>query len=147
MHSDLVFQPVKGRSAIVRISKKGDIQPFLVLDEKIVPSHSLLSLSKDLLFYLDTTEGSILEINAKTGQVLKSTKITEGFLRGVTQISENSLVLGSKGELIVFNLESRTVQERMQITDMPHESVFDIEILPSNFELPPNMLGERISVA
>ena len=144
MHSDLVFQPTTGRSAIVRISQDGDIAPLLVLNEKIVPSHSLLPLSENRFVYLDTTEGKVLEINSKTGQVLVSTKITEGFLRGVTQLSKNELVLGSKGELIFFDLEKHIIKKRLQITDVPQESVFDIEILPPNFAIPPIFLGEEI---
>lgn len=144
LHSELVFQPAKGRSAVVRISKEKNILPIIVLEDKVVPSHSLLSLSDRVAIYLDTTNGNVVEFDPETGEIFASTNVTDGFLRGGTSVSEKMIVLGSVGELIIFDLDSRTVQSKIQITDIPQETIFDIQILPTSYELPPYSFNEKL---
>lgn len=142
MHSDLIFQPAKGRSVIVRLSKARKAKVILTLDQKIVPGHSLITLPNGNVIYLDTTEGKIIEFDPSFGNKIESIKVTDGFLRGVTLIPENKLVLGSDGGLLVFDRVKGCLLSTMQITDIPRESVFDIKILPSNYDLPPKSLGK-----
>ena len=141
MHSDLIFQPARGRSAIVRLSKERTTKVILKLEQKLVPGHSLITLPNGYVVYLDTTEGKIIEFDPDSGNMIESTKVTEGFLRGVTLVPENKLVLGSDGDLLVFDRVKGCLLSTMQITDIPRESVFGIENLPSNYELPPKFLG------
>ncbi|MBT6323134.1 MAG: hypothetical protein HOJ31_13235 [Anaerolineae bacterium] len=145
MHSDLIFQPAKGSSAVLRISKDKEMRLLFSMDEKMVPSHSILHLSDKQSIYLDTSNGIVIEFNPVTGEILTSTKVTDGFLRGSVLVSESTLVMGSNSELIIFNLNEHSVQGRIQISDIPHESIFDIEVLPSSYDLPPRDFNEKMS--
>jgi hypothetical protein len=137
LHSDLLVQPAKARSAIWHLSKDGDHSLSLAIAATTVPSHSLNILHDDTAVYLDTTHGCIIHFNPASSEIYSSTVVTDGFLRGVTQLSDRKLLLGSKGELIIFDLPTLRVEQTFKISDVPHEAVYDIKVFPSHFSMPP----------
>jgi hypothetical protein len=137
MHSDLVVQPARARSAVFRFSPDGQHRLALALNGVTVPSHSLLALPDETVIYLNTTAGSVVRFSPDTGQVLSDTRVTDGFLRGVTQVSGNRLLMGSKNELITFDLRDLKVDDVYKFISDPNESVYDIKELPEHFGAPP----------
>jgi hypothetical protein len=137
MHSELVVQPAKGRSAVLRISAEGDHALSLALSDITVPSHSLLAMPDDTAIYLNTTEGAVIHFDPHTREILSSTKVTEGFLRGVTRLTEHTILIGSKQELLTFDLEKNQVVSSMRFAEDSNEAVYDIKILPPHYSLPP----------
>ena len=133
----LIVHPAQAKSAIVRISSNGNHEICFSLPGMTAPSHSLLSMSDGTAVYLNTTDGSLVHFNTGSGDILSSTKITDGFLRGVTKLSEETLIVGSKGELMVFDLPNRRVEKRIRISDDSHEAVYDVKVLPPEYLLPP----------
>ncbi len=140
----IVIRPAKARSAIVRIFPDGRHSLCLTLPGTISPCHSLLALEDDTAIYLNTTDGTILHFIPDHGEVLSVTKVTEGFLRGVTMSSNGTFLLGSNGDLIIFDLTTREKVGTMQLTNDPDESVFDIKILPAHYAIPPVSFHEHI---
>lgn len=143
MHSDLLVQPARARSAVVRIAPDGAHRLVLSLDGATVPSHSLLALHDQTAIYLNTTTGEVVHFQPQNGKILSVTKVTDGFLRGVTQLNERTLLMGSKRELITFDLHSLKVTSTQEITQDPNESVYDIKILPPHFQTPPASFAEH----
>jgi hypothetical protein len=146
MDQNLVVKPAKAQSAIVRISPSGERSLALKLKDITAPSHSLLALKEGSVIYLNTTNGNLLHIDPLTSQVLSSTPIaTAGFLRGVTRLDKNRLLVGSRGELITFNLAGKAVEERQPLTSDPNEAVYDIKELPEHYALPPLSFAEHFA--
>jgi hypothetical protein len=143
MHSELIVSPSQGKSAVMRVAQNGDISLCLSLDRITTPSHSLLPLANDLVVYLNTTRGEVIQFNPNSGEIISSTKVTDGFLRGATILPDGNLILGSKGELIVFNLKNLKKLASIALTHDPNESVYDIKVLPDHFSLPPQSLEEK----
>ena len=135
--SDLVFHPTKSRAAVMRVSFNGAHSLCLAFSDIIVPSHSLLRLVDDTVIYLNTSTGEVVNFEPYEGKILSETKVTDGFLRGVTALSDNLLIMGSRGELIKFDRERKAVTERITISDDPSEAIYDIKILPPHYSLPP----------
>jgi hypothetical protein len=149
MDQNLVVKPAKARSALVRIAPDGKRSLCLGLENITAPSHSLLALPDDTVVYLNTTDGSILHVEPYTGKLLSNTRVAvDGFLRGVTTLatgaaSPQTLLVGSRGEIITFDLPECLVLERMKITEDPNEAVYDIKELPAHYEMPPVSFAER----
>jgi hypothetical protein len=147
MDQNLVVKPAKAQSAIVRISSGGERSLTLKLRDITAPSHSLLALEDGSAVYLNTTDGSLLHIDPQARVVRSTTQIaTAGFLRGVTTLDQNRLLVGSRGELITFNLASKVVEERQQLTADPNEAVYDIKQLPEHYSLPPVSFAEHFTL-
>ena len=143
MHSDLVVQPARARSAVVQISPDGAHRLVLALPDATVPSHSLLALSAEQAVYLNTTQGEIVHFSLPGGDVLSSTRVTDGFLRGVIRLPDGKLLMGSRGELIVFDLSRLEVIDRLRLTEDANESVYDLKILPEHYSLPPQSFEQH----
>lgn len=141
-HSDLVIQPARARSAVVQIAPDGAHRLALTLEGVTVPSHSLLPLPDGTLAYMNTTAGEMVHFEPNAGRVLSSTRVTDGFLRGALRLPSGRLLLGSKRELITFNLDGCRVDERMVISEDSNESVYDIKILPEHYDPPPLSFAE-----
>lgn len=147
MHSDLVVRPAFGKSAVVRISSQGKVTLCLALEHMTTPSHSLLPLKDGSVIYLNTTEGKIVHFDPHGKNQIKSiTRVTNGFLRGVTILPDGNLILGSKGEILIYNLTDLKVLSSIRITSDRNESVYDINILPDQFSLLPLSLEEQKKV-
>jgi hypothetical protein len=137
LHSDLVIRPAKARSAVVRISPQGSHELCLEIPGVNTPSHSLLALPDDSVIYLNTHLGHVVHFDPQTGEIRSSTKVTDGFLRGVAALQNQTYLMGSKGELITFDLATQRVMSTFMFTDDPKESVYDIKVLPEHYALPP----------
>ncbi|MFM8321417.1 MAG: hypothetical protein ACKOC5_10915 [Chloroflexota bacterium] len=143
MDQNLVVKPARARSALVRIAADGRRSLALALPGITAPSHSLLALPDRRVVYLDTTHGDLLHIDPDEGRVLSRTSVAEnGFLRGVTPLDRDCLLVGSRGELITFHVGNRQVLQRMQISADNQEAVYDIKELPEHYALPPLSLAE-----
>lgn len=143
VHSDLIVQPARARSAVVRIAPDGTHNLVLTLNGATVPSHSLLALQDETVIYLNTTAGSVVHFAPQSGQVLSDTRITDGFLRGVTPLSNDRLLMGSKNEMITFDLRGLKVVETCKITQDPNESIYDIKALPDHYDIPPESFEDH----
>ena len=145
MHSDLIIQPVVGRSAIIRLSENKDVKLLFTLEGQTVPGHSLLQVSADIVLYLDTTNGNIIEFRVDDGTIVSSHNVTNGFLRGGVLVQKNLVAVGSNNEIILFDLDKKKIQSRFFYSSNKQEAVYDIKILPSYCELPPVALNELIN--
>ena len=142
MHSELAFQPAMSKSVVIRTNLDGNWEPCFEVRNATTPSHSLLLMEDGKLIYLDTSAGKIVQIDSRTGRLIASTKVTDGFLRGSERLSERTIVVGSRGELITFDLNQCRVTNRLRLSDDPSESVFAIRVLPNHFAALPQTLEE-----
>jgi hypothetical protein len=127
----------------VQLHDDGRHELLLRLPETTAPSHSLLALPDDTLVYLNTTRGDIVHFDPAAKKLLSQTHIADkGFLRGVTPLDDETLLVGNRGELIAFHLPSLSVQRRLPISSDPEEAVYDLKSLPAHFALPPLSLAE-----
>ena len=145
MHTDLIFSPPQGKSAVIRLAKNGILSLCLAIDNVTTPSHSLLPLPDDTVIYLNTTLCHVIHFDSASGVILSSTKVTDGFLRGAALLPDGNIIMGSNGKLIVFNLKELKISNVILLTSDPNESVYDIKELPNHFALPPLALAERTS--
>jgi hypothetical protein len=146
MDQNLVVKPVKAQSALVRINPEGERTLILKMNHITAPSHSLLALEDGSVVYLNTTDGTVLHIDPNNCRALSTTQVaTGGFLRGVTPLDAGRLLVGNRGEIIVFDLPARTVQDRIVLTNDPNEAVYDIKELPAHYALPPLSFSEHFT--
>jgi len=143
----MIIQPARGKSAVIRINPAGEVDLSLLLPDMTVPSHSLHALADDTALYLNTTDGSLIHFEPYKREILFSQKITDGFLRGIERIAEHTLVIGSSGELIVYDLQEQRATRKIRFSDDPKESVYDVKKLPENFSLPPVSLEEHFEAS
>jgi hypothetical protein len=141
----LIVKPATAKSAVIRIRPDGSRQLSLVLKDVTTPSHSLLVLPDATVIYLNTSTGEVLHFNPSSGQILFSKKVDDGFLRGVTSLSDNTLVLGSKTRLLIFDMTHREVASTITLTDDPVESVYDVKVLPPHYTMPPDSFSDHIA--
>jgi hypothetical protein len=147
VHSDLIVQPARGRSAVIRISPGQEPRVILTVNDTTVPSHSLHVLADRSAIYLNTTTGEVIHFQPESGAVVSTTKVTDGFLRGSFQLDTNRLLLGSRRELITFDLNACRVIDTFSITQDPNESVYDIKALPDHYRTPPPSFEEHFQSA
>jgi hypothetical protein len=134
---DLVVQPARGYSAILRITKDRDVQPVLIFDNATAPAHSVRVLNDGTAIYLKTTSGEIIHFKPESGEVISTTVIGESFLRGARELPDGNLLLGDSNKIIHFDLHKRKILSINLISDDPLEAIFDFYILPDHFSLPP----------
>ncbi len=147
-HSDLLVQPARAKSAIFELRPDGAHRLVLTLEGVTVPSHSLLALPDDTVVYMNTTAGEVVHFNPQAGQpLLSTTRITDGFLRGAARLPDGRLLLGSKRELLTFDVQQRKLAQSMFVTDDANESVYDIKALPEHYDDPPKSFEARFQQA
>jgi len=147
VHSDLILQPARGRSAVIRITAGQEPRVILTVKGTTVPSHSVQVLTDQSAVYLNTTSGEVIHFQPEDSFVLATTKVTDGFLRGALQLNGHTLLVGSKNELITFDLPARRVINTLTITQNPHESVYDIKRLPDHYQKPPKSFEQHFQSA
>jgi hypothetical protein len=143
VHSDLIVQPARGRSAVIRISPAEGPRLILTVEGTTVPSHSLQVLADRSAIYLNTTTGEVIHFQPESGVVVSATKVTDGFLRGTLQLATNRLLLGSRRDLITFDVNACRVIDTFSITLDQNESVYDIKALPDHYQTPPPSFEEH----
>jgi hypothetical protein len=135
--------PVPGTSAVFRIKENNQVESCLVLKDVVSPSHSIHLLSDLSAIYLDTTRGAIIIFNPDSGQIRTSFTIGTNFLRGIRQLSDETLLIGDGNKLVHFDLSNGQIIFSTTIAEMPNDAIYDIEVLPNNFKLPPTSLVEQ----
>jgi hypothetical protein len=135
---------VKGKSAVLRVTPSGERSLVLVFDSVSTPSHSLLTLNDETAIYLHTSEGTVVRFEPESGKIISQAKVTNGFLRGAVQLSEQMIILGSSSELILFDYGEQTVHSRFKISRQAGEAIYDIKILPPYFSLPPESFEDHL---
>lgn len=128
----------KSYSLILRFPEDGPVSECLVINQCFVPSHSVRILKDKTAIYLNTTSGEIIHFDPYTDKVFSTTKIGEHFLRGACQLPNGTLLIGDNNILIHFDPSSCSVLSKTKFSDDTTEGVFDIELLPDNFSLPPD---------
>jgi len=144
MLTELVARPARGKSALLRVSPRGEWSILLALEEVYVPSHGILILKDGTAIYLYTTRGEVVHLDSITGKIFSRTQVTEDFLRGAVELEHDILALGAGTELILFDLRERRVVKRFYASSREQEAIFSIQILPDDFDLPPANLAERV---
>lgn len=143
MLSELVVQPGQGGSAIVSLNRAGEWDVHLQFPVAHNPSHSVRILEDGTGLYLNSSRGTLIHFTM-SGDILLEEKISDEFLRGLLVLPNGQLALGAGSALLIYDLKAREVVSNIQLTDDPRNSVFDIQILPPDFELPPVSLHEKI---
>lgn len=144
MLTELVARPAKGKSALLRVSPRGEWSMLLAVGEAYVPSHTIFVLKSGMAIYLHTSRGEVIHFDPGDGEVFSRVRVTEEFLRGAVELEDGILVLGAGTELIFFNLHERRVVDRLHVSERQQEAVFSIQILPDEFDLPPADLAQRV---
>ena len=63
--------------------------------------------------------------------------ISDRFLRGLERLSDRLMAAGSQNHLLLVDLYRKKVIDKIKISSREDDSVFDIKMLPSNFnEMP-----------
>lgn len=140
IESQPILERKRGISYVVKIFGDGRFTPSLILPNMTVPSHSLHLLADGTVIYLNTSEGTVINFDPFTGKMLRQAKVVNGFLRGVESISNDHIVIGNRRELILFDLTSFRVVDRLIVAQDDYESVFAVRCLPSSFSIPPERL-------
>ena len=148
MDTQLAAQAARAKSALVRLHHDGRRSLRLALEEMTAPSHSLLPMADGTVLYLNTSAGSVIHLDPALADGADSvTHVTDGFLRGAMQLSDETVLLGSRGELIHFNVPDCTVLDRLSLTGDEREAVYDVKELPENYDLPPAALDAHFTQA
>lgn len=135
---ELIIQPQHGQSSVVRITPAGKVTQCLCFDGLSAPSHSLRLLRDGSGIYLKTTTGELVHFNPDTGDIYSSHPIGEKFLRGACELLDGSLLLGDNNSLLHYDLQDHRVLKRTIVSDDQTEAIFDIQLLPEGFDLPPD---------
>ena len=130
---------IRGTSAIVRFDLVIKWKLILRFPTTYNPSHSICIMRDNTGIYLDTSAGSIVHFDL-TGSIISKTKITDKFLRGVLELPDKRLAIGAGNILLIYDLAEQKIIKEIEFSDESLNTVFDIKILPSNFELPPSSL-------
>ena len=139
LHSDLVISPAKERSAIVKFDRTKTWDIILQFVTAHNPSHTVRPLRDGTCVYLDTSTGSLVHFDI-SGFIQSKTVIGDSFLRGLLELPNGQLAVGSGNSLLFFDLSEMKVIGSIQVSEKPHDTVFDIQLLPDEFILPPESL-------
>jgi hypothetical protein len=139
LHSDLVIPPAMERSAIVKFDRIKTWDIILQFVTAHNPSHTIRTLRDGTCVYLDTSTGSLVHFDI-SGFIHSKTVIGDSFLRGLLELPNGQLVVGSGNSLLFFDLSEMKVIHSIKFSEKPHETVFDVQLLPDEFELPPESL-------
>lgn len=143
MFSELVIQPAKGSSAIVKLAAQGEPNVFLALPHVNNPSHTIRFFGDGTGIYLNTSHGSLIHFDEQ-GRVISQTKVTEKFLRGALPLPDGRLALGASNTMLIFELETRRVVDTIELSNDASISVFDIKVIPDEFDMPPQSLEKEV---
>lgn len=135
--NELVFHPASAESAVVEIDHQENFISRLHLFGITVPGHSIRILQDGTAVFLNTGKGQIIHFHPLHQKPISTSQLGNGFLRGVRQLNDESLLLGDNQTLIRFDIYKQKIISMHNISDNPNESIYDINILPDHFDLPP----------
>lgn len=143
MHTEMLVNALRGRSAVARIDRNRELDVMLVLEAR-TPIHSLLSESDGTVIFTDTSSGEIVHFNPDDGRTLSRVKVTQGFLRGIARLSDGTVAAGDQNHLRIIDLHSQAVAERIMVSEDTRETIYDVKMLPPDFQpLPERLFSER----
>jgi len=142
MLSDLAIQPANTSSALVSFDGKEDWQLVLKFKASQNPFHSVRILPDGTGLYLDTSHGRLLQFDLQ-GNMLSNIKVSDNFLRGLLVLPNGRLAIGAGNMLLYFDRVTQKVVDEIELSDDPHDTVFDVKLLPSEFDLPPASLQAK----
>lgn len=142
LRGEMAFLPAS--SAVIRVEPDGSSRLLLKLTGIDVPSHTLLPLADGNMLYLNTTSGEAIHFSSQDGAIFSRTLIAEEFLRGACQLPDGTLILGDNNSLIHFDILGRRVIRRFPVSEDAGNSVYDIKIMPEDFDLPPDSLAQGL---
>lgn len=142
LDSDLVIQPAKGKSVIVRLHPDQVLTTSLVLNKISVPSHSVISISDTAGIYLNTSSGEVIEFDLHAREIISAAKISRNFLRGIVKINNSQVLIGAQNSLLVFDTKQRQVVKEILLTKDDREAIFAIHHFPEFFSMPPASLED-----
>ena len=140
---EMIIQPAKGYSVVVRINKELNVKPVLWFYGSSVPSHSARELADGSAIYLNSTDGELIHFDPNDGAILWRDKIGSKFLRGARELPDGSLLLGDGNSFYHYNLNARKVIGKYKFTDEEAPSVFDFCPLPNDFDIPPQSFQDH----
>jgi len=130
----------KARSAVVRVRGGVAHSVPLLHDGAIMPNHDLVPKSDGTVLRSDTNAKCVICFDPCTGVVLKRIEIGGKFVRGMALLSEDTVVVGAQNEIAVVDIVKREVRGRLRLTQDQRVAVFDIGIVPEEFEPFPDSL-------
>ena len=143
MHSDMVIQPARAYSAVVRITENRQVKPCLSFYGTTVPSHSVRVLEDGSAVYLNTTNGELIHFSPETGDIISKASIGIKFLRGVRQMKDGHLLVGDNQSLYHYDHMQKKIIDTLKISNDPDEAIYDIYIMPDDLTLPPISFPEH----
>ena len=141
--TDLVIQPARWQSAVVRLTPNGRSTLLFKLDNVINPNHTVRVLPDGTGIYLGTSFGSVIHFDVDSGKILASTEISDLFLRGGVHVAGEWFAIGAGNQLLLYDIHARKVLKNLLLSDNPNESVHGLDILPPEFDLPPDSFEEK----
>jgi len=135
--NELIIHPASAECAVVEIDHEKNFIPLLLLRDITVPGHSIRILKDGTAVFLNTSKGEIIHFHPQLKKIISTTVIGSGFLRGARQLSDGGLLLGDNQRLMLFDIVQQKILAQYTISDNSNESVYDINILPDHFDLPP----------
>lgn len=140
--TDLVVVQPTYRFAILRVPANGTASVCFRAEKTTAPNHSLLALPDGTVLFDDTTNGEIVRIDPKNKSALSRIPVDNTFLRGICQIAENQIVVGSQGVLYLVNFVEERILRKIKLSDDPREAIFAIAVLPPETSPLPERLPE-----
>ncbi len=134
----------KGCSILLELDNQRKVRNHFIIENTTTPSHTIRSTKNSQLVCLNSTTGAVYRFDDNLHCVSKSKSIGQAFLRGLSQIDNETLAIGDNHELIFFGAKSEEIISRHRICDDTSESIFDVKILPDNWQLPPEKLIKTI---
>jgi hypothetical protein len=147
--SRIMGQPI-GRiagssSAIVWMRMDGS--PEILIHERglEVPNHNVW-LANRTLFYNDSNSACLIGRSWQDQTTKIQVAIPGSFLRGLTQLDDNTFLVGSNTPASVHRVDLPTaaVTESIQLSSDPREAVFALCLLANTFDDPPPQWPEAI---
>lgn len=142
MLSELVVQPPMSRSAIIRGHPQDGWRTHVQYRVTQNPSHSPRFLKDGTVLYLDSSRGRLVHLDQK-GYIISDAVITDKFLRGLLVLQDGHVAIGAGNTLMIYDRVQKKMIHELALCEDDNVSIFDIKILPENFELPPNSLQAK----
>jgi hypothetical protein len=125
------------KSLLISLDLLGDDSLVLSLENCVVPSHSIRILQDKTAIYLNSTTGELVHFKPATSEILDKVKIGTGFLRGARQLPDSTILLGDNNILLLYDYSTKNIIFNLPIIPDKNEAIFDIQLLPEEFDLPP----------
>lgn len=124
-------------SALLLYNQGRGFSQRLTLENCRVPSHSVRVLRDSSAIYLNSTTGEIIHFDPTGSGVYSSMKIGNRFLRGAKELPDSTIMVGDNNYIIRYDIKTHKILSRKMLVGDSNEAIFDLNILPDSFSLPP----------